>query len=113
MNSVLQLWQPPIAILAGWSNRQQQEVIEYLLVTVYLLFVMELATRRIHFASCTGLPPFYVSGRLRHPQRQALLLNRGVARARLTYIRPSGVRESRPSVRASANFFVGETTTFS
>src|SRR5476651_2609027 len=30
MNFVLQPWQLLIAILAGWSNRQQQEVIEYL-----------------------------------------------------------------------------------
>jgi hypothetical protein len=30
MNFVLQLWQLLLAILAGWSNRQQQEVIEYL-----------------------------------------------------------------------------------
>jgi hypothetical protein len=29
MNFVLQPWQPLLAILAGWSNRQQQEVIEY------------------------------------------------------------------------------------
>jgi putative transposase len=30
MNFVLQPWQLLIAILAGWSNRQQQEIIEYL-----------------------------------------------------------------------------------
>jgi putative transposase len=30
MNFVLQPWQLLLAILAGWSNRQQQEVIEYL-----------------------------------------------------------------------------------
>jgi putative transposase len=30
MNFVLQPWQLLIAILAGWSNRQQQDVIEYL-----------------------------------------------------------------------------------
>jgi hypothetical protein len=30
MNFVLQPWQLLIAILAGWSNPQQQEVIEYL-----------------------------------------------------------------------------------
>jgi hypothetical protein len=30
MNFVLQSWQLLLAILAGWSNRQQQEVIEYL-----------------------------------------------------------------------------------
>jgi hypothetical protein len=29
MKFVLQPWQLPLAILAGWSNRQQQEVIEY------------------------------------------------------------------------------------
>jgi putative transposase len=29
MNFVLQPWQLLLAILAGWSNRQQQEVIEY------------------------------------------------------------------------------------
>jgi hypothetical protein len=30
MNFVLQPWQLLLAILAGWSNRQQQEIIEYL-----------------------------------------------------------------------------------
>jgi putative transposase len=30
MNFVLQPWQLLLAILAGWSNRQHQEVIEYL-----------------------------------------------------------------------------------
>src|SRR5471030_2410041 len=30
MNFVLQPWQLLLAILAGWINRQQQEVIEYL-----------------------------------------------------------------------------------
>jgi hypothetical protein len=30
MNFVLQPWQLLLAILAGWSNRQQQEVLEYL-----------------------------------------------------------------------------------
>jgi putative transposase len=30
MNFILQPWQLLLAILAGWSNRQQQEVIEYL-----------------------------------------------------------------------------------
>jgi putative transposase len=30
MNFVLQPWQLLLAILAGWRNRQQQEVIEYL-----------------------------------------------------------------------------------
>ena len=30
MNFVLQPWQLLLAILAGWSNRQQQDVIEYL-----------------------------------------------------------------------------------
>jgi hypothetical protein len=80
------------------------------LVTVYLLFGMELATRRIHFAGSTGLPPFYGPGRLRHPRRQALLLNGGTAGPRPTDFRPWGVRKSRPRVRES---FVGETTTFS
>jgi hypothetical protein len=32
MNFVLQPWQLLLAILAGWINRQQQEVIEYLWV---------------------------------------------------------------------------------
>jgi hypothetical protein len=32
MNFVLQPWQLLLAILAGWSNRQQQEIIEYLLL---------------------------------------------------------------------------------
>jgi hypothetical protein len=30
MNFVLQPWQLVLAILAGWCNRQQQEIIEYL-----------------------------------------------------------------------------------
>ena len=30
MNFVLQPWQLLLAILAGWSNRQQQEIIECL-----------------------------------------------------------------------------------
>jgi hypothetical protein len=30
MNFVLQPWQLPFVILAGWVNRQQQEVIQYL-----------------------------------------------------------------------------------
>jgi len=30
MNFVLQPWQLPLAIPAGWCNRHQQEVIEYL-----------------------------------------------------------------------------------
>jgi putative transposase len=30
MNFVIQPWQLLLAILAGWSNRQQQEVIAYL-----------------------------------------------------------------------------------
>jgi hypothetical protein len=30
MNFVLQPWQLLLAILAGWSNRQQREIIEYL-----------------------------------------------------------------------------------
>src|SRR5260370_39796687 len=30
MNFALQPWQLRVVILAGWSNRQQQEIIEYL-----------------------------------------------------------------------------------
>jgi putative transposase len=37
MNFVLQPWQLLLAILAGWSNRQQPEIIEYLRTEMQIL----------------------------------------------------------------------------
>ena len=46
-----------VVALAGWNNQQQREVIDFLqtenrvrLTRYVVLFVMELATRRVHIA---------------------------------------------------------------
>lgn len=71
MSFLLQPWQLPPVILASWVSRQQTFVKAHWdvlaafdfttiqvwtkgsLVTFYLPFVMELKTRRVHFAGCT------------------------------------------------------------
>jgi putative transposase len=50
MNFVLQPWQLLLAILAGWINRQQQAIIEYLRTENQIL-KEKLGKRRIILAS--------------------------------------------------------------
>ncbi len=53
MNFVLQPWQLLLAILAGWSNRQQQQIIEYLRTENQVL-KEKLGKRRFFSATISG-----------------------------------------------------------
>lgn len=67
MNFILRPWHFFLVIFSGWVNREPQQVVEFQrtemevwtrngLITFCLLFVMELKTRRVHFAACTPNP---------------------------------------------------------